>query len=387
MEMHQVRYFLAVAEELNFTRASERCHVTQPSLSRAIKLLEEELGGLLFRRERESTHLTDLGALVRPHLQSVYDHSTLARRLSQEFATKWPLKLGIMSTISPDEVIDLIANIRTRHPDVELRLCDANAQELRTRLLAGDLEVAIYASPGEQPNERMHAIPLFRERMVLAVHRQHRLARTGAFPVREMNGENYIHRMNCEFAGYADKILEEKGVTCKPVYWSEREDWTLALVAAGLGFAHARKRRQAPRRDRSAGHRAGILAASEPRERERAPPLAGGRLAGARGDAEEVVRKEAGAGDRMWGCRAGSRRRRSRGLMPKALRGRPEWPRPPKDGGYRIDCASAFHLKDLPALNWRRAHRRDRGARHGPPSWLFSRAQQKSERNENGKKP
>jgi hypothetical protein len=61
MEMHQVRYFLAVAEELNFTRASERCNVTQPSLSRAIKLLEEELGGLLFHRERDSTRLTDLG--------------------------------------------------------------------------------------------------------------------------------------------------------------------------------------------------------------------------------------------------------------------------------------------------------------------------------------
>ena len=52
-----------------------------------------------------------------------------------------------------------------------------------------------------------------------------------------MHGEIYIHRMNCEFAGYADNILQQKGVTCKPVYWSEREDWTLAMVAAGLGFA------------------------------------------------------------------------------------------------------------------------------------------------------
>jgi DNA-binding transcriptional LysR family regulator len=206
-------------------------------LSRAIKLLEEELGGPLFRRERESTHLTDLGDMVRPHLQSVYDHSKLAKRLSKEFATKWPLKLGIMSTISPDEIVDLIANIRTRHPEVELRLCDANAKDLRARLLTGDLEVAIYALPGEEPDDRIHSIPLFREQMVLAVHRGHRLAKTGSFPVREMNGESYIHRMNCEFAGYADKILEQKGVTCKPVYWSERDDWTLAMVAAGLGFA------------------------------------------------------------------------------------------------------------------------------------------------------
>jgi len=88
MEMHQVRYFLAVAEALNFTRASERCNVTQPSLSRAIKLLEEELGGPLFCREGESTHLTDLGHLVRPHLRSVDDHSRLAKRLAQDFVRK-----------------------------------------------------------------------------------------------------------------------------------------------------------------------------------------------------------------------------------------------------------------------------------------------------------
>ena len=88
MEMHQVSYFLAVAEELNFTRASEKCNVTQFSLSRAIKLLEEELGGPLFLREREAIQLTDLGHLVRPHLQSVDDHSRLAKRLSQDFVRK-----------------------------------------------------------------------------------------------------------------------------------------------------------------------------------------------------------------------------------------------------------------------------------------------------------
>jgi regulatory helix-turn-helix LysR family protein len=83
MEMHQVRYFLAVAGELNFTRASEKCNVTEPSLSRAIKLLEEELRGPLFCRDRESTHLTDLGQMVLPHLQSIYNRSMLVKHLSQ----------------------------------------------------------------------------------------------------------------------------------------------------------------------------------------------------------------------------------------------------------------------------------------------------------------
>jgi DNA-binding transcriptional LysR family regulator len=157
--------------------------------------------------------------------------------LSRDFTKKWPLKLGIMSTISPDEIVDLIANIRTRHPGIELKLCDANAKDLRTQLLAGDIEAAIYALPGKEPDERIHSIPLLREQMVLAVHPDHRLVKTGAFPVQEMNGEPYIHRVNCEFAGYADEILQQKGVTCSPVYWSERDDWTLAMVAAGLGFA------------------------------------------------------------------------------------------------------------------------------------------------------
>jgi DNA-binding transcriptional LysR family regulator len=72
--------------------------------------------------------------------------------------------------------------------------------------------------------------------MVIAVHRDHRLANQGTFPVRQLGGESYIHRMNCEFAGYADEILRQQGVTCTPTYWSERDDWTLAMVAAGLGF-------------------------------------------------------------------------------------------------------------------------------------------------------
>src|SRR5467141_86793 len=239
MEMHQVRYFLAVAQELNFSRAAEICNVTQPSLSRAIQQLEGELGGPLFHRERHLTHLTDLGQMVLPHLETVYNAAVKAKKLSQDLSQlkRVPLKLGIMSTISPDEIVDLISALKMRYDGLELRLCDAGARDLRERLLVGDLEAIIYALPGEESDERMHVIPLFREQMVIAVHQGHRLARDRAFPVKELNGESYIHRMNCEFAGYADHILQDKGVTCTPTYWSERDDWTLAMVAAGLGFA------------------------------------------------------------------------------------------------------------------------------------------------------
>ena len=239
MEMHQVRYFLAVAEELNFSRAAEKCNVSQPSLSRAIQLLEGEFGGQLFRREHSRTHLSDLGKMIRPHLETVYNAAKKAKELSRDVTKmqKTPFKLGIMSTISPNEIVDLIAALEARYEGLELRLCDASAADLRKRLLAGDLEVVIYALPGEEADERTHVQPLFSEQMVIAVNRQHRLANEVGFPVKELNGEHYIHRMNCEFAGYADHILQEKGVTCAPTFWSERDEWTLAMVAAGLGFA------------------------------------------------------------------------------------------------------------------------------------------------------
>ena len=114
MEMHQVRYFLAVSRTLNFTRAADECNVAQPSLTRAIKLLETECGGPLFHRERQNTHLTEMGRMLHPHLSDIYEAALSTRRLAQEYSRlgRTPLKLGIMSTVAPDELIDLIGAIK-----------------------------------------------------------------------------------------------------------------------------------------------------------------------------------------------------------------------------------------------------------------------------------
>ena len=86
MELHQIRYFLALCEELHFTRAAERCAVAQSSLTRAIRLLETELGGALFHRARADTRLTDLGARVQPFLAQAHLHVLEASREAQNFA-------------------------------------------------------------------------------------------------------------------------------------------------------------------------------------------------------------------------------------------------------------------------------------------------------------
>src|SRR5437660_2285882 len=142
--MHQVRYFLTLCQELNFTRAAEKCNVAQPALTRAIKLLEDEFGGLLFHRERARTHLSELGQAVRPYLEEVLRQSQQAKRLATNFIELkgTPLKLGVMCTIGPNNFVALLRNLQTQHPGIELQITDAGASELQERLLEGGLEAA-----------------------------------------------------------------------------------------------------------------------------------------------------------------------------------------------------------------------------------------------------
>jgi LysR family hydrogen peroxide-inducible transcriptional activator len=85
MQMHQVRYFLALCDEKNFTRAANRCGVTQPSLTKAIKNLELKLGGALFYRSKSETRLTKLGKLVRPRMQRINQEAAHAHQIAQQF--------------------------------------------------------------------------------------------------------------------------------------------------------------------------------------------------------------------------------------------------------------------------------------------------------------
>jgi LysR family hydrogen peroxide-inducible transcriptional activator len=178
MEMHQVRYFLALCEELNFTRAAARVNVSQPSLTRAIKMLEAELGGPLFRRERQHTHLSELGRTVRPYLEQMYRRAEDAKREAQEFVRlqRTPLRLGLMCTIAPGCLVELMSAIRTRHPGVELHILDAVATALQERLIAGDLDVAIYALPDLSTERRLHYLPLYREQFMIVIALDHRLS-------------------------------------------------------------------------------------------------------------------------------------------------------------------------------------------------------------------
>jgi LysR family hydrogen peroxide-inducible transcriptional activator len=238
MEMHQVRYFLAVAEALNFTKAAETCNVTQPSLTRAIKLLEGELGGQLFHRERANTHLSELGRTVKPHLEQLYETTLAAKSLAQDLkrVQKTTLKLGIMCTIAPTQLIEFIDSVQGHHGGIEIELCDANGLTLQERLLNGQLEVAIYCLPGTEPDPALHVMPLFREQMMIVVPPGHPFAAQNAVTTSDLQGGRYLNRVNCEFNDYGGRVFAERGVECQTVYKTERDDWIFAMVRAGLGF-------------------------------------------------------------------------------------------------------------------------------------------------------
>jgi LysR family transcriptional regulator, hydrogen peroxide-inducible genes activator len=237
MEIQQVRYFVALCETLNFTRAAERCNVSQPSLTRAIKLLEDELGGPLFLRERRNTRLTELGRMMRPYLERVMGGiegaKTEARSVRQDQRTS--LKLGLMCTIGPTRLLPMIASFHARNPNVALALSDAKGLVLAERLLSGDLEVAILALPGEL-DERLHALPLFSEQFMITFAPGHRFERQNAVRATDLDGEAYISRANCEFGEHISRSLDELGVSVNVCYRSERDDWVAAMVLAGLGI-------------------------------------------------------------------------------------------------------------------------------------------------------
>src|SRR4051794_19641379 len=152
MEMHQVRYFLAVARTRNFTRAAEECKVAQPSLTRAIKQLEGEFGGDLFRRERPQAQLTELGERMHPLLKQCYDSAMGARSLASSFKSGevGTLKLALSHTISLELLIPTLAALKDSFAQLELKILRGGAAEIVEFLKSAEAELAVTSDLGNE---------------------------------------------------------------------------------------------------------------------------------------------------------------------------------------------------------------------------------------------
>jgi DNA-binding transcriptional LysR family regulator len=238
MEMHQVRYFLALCEHGGFARAAEACEVSQPALTTAIRRLEQEMGGPLFHREGRHLVLSRLGKMVRPHIEHLQGESDAAVQIARNFRLlkAAPLAIGVMPSIGPARFAGFFEAFRRLHPSIELAVTAAPLPTLLRDLDKGELDFALVSAPQGLP-DAFRAEPAYRERYLVVFPPGHRFERFNTITLADVNGEAYVDRLACELRETVMAVCAERKVQLYANYRSEREDWIEAMVAAGLGFA------------------------------------------------------------------------------------------------------------------------------------------------------
>jgi DNA-binding transcriptional LysR family regulator len=238
MEMHQVRYFLAVARVLNFTRAADECNVTQPSLTRAIKQLETELGGDLFRRERPAAQLTELGQRMHPLLKQCYEAATGARQLASSFKSGevGALRIALTHSIDLSLVIPHLDQIKRQFDRLEFHLLRGDAREVGEFLKKGEAELGIAAEIGEEWG-RLDTWPLFTENFQFVVNRQHPLAARAKLNFEDLRAEQLLARNYCEHAERMNSSLREHGLDVDGRHEISSERDLIELLEADIGVA------------------------------------------------------------------------------------------------------------------------------------------------------
>ncbi|TRW17530.1 LysR family transcriptional regulator [Glacieibacterium frigidum] len=239
MEMHQIRYFLAVARTLNFTRAAEESNVTQPSLTRAIQKLEDEFGGLLFRRERSLTHLTDMGRQMLPHLERTYQAAQAAKDLARGIGREAvaPLNLGLATPLTTPQLAAALAEVGAGLPGFQLRVVSGQGDALLDDMLKGDLDMVIAAEPRDR-HDRLDAIPMFALDYGVVTHEGHALLEKGEATLACLHGVCWIAvggDLDAEFR----EVCAAEGVEPDHRHAAGSEADALRLVAARLGSALA----------------------------------------------------------------------------------------------------------------------------------------------------
>ena len=236
MEMHQVRYFLAVAQQLNFTRAAEDCNVTQPSLTRAIKQLEAELGGDLFRRERPAAQLTELGQRMHPLLKQCYEAAAGARSLASSFKSGkiGALRIALTHSIDLALLIPHLDQIKRQFNRLEFRFMRGNSREIGEMLKQGEAELAI-AAEIDEAWDRLDVWPLFTEGFELVVSENHRLAQRDDIEFDDLRSEQLLRRGYCEHSERIAASLREHGIDVDHTHEISSERDLIELIEADIG--------------------------------------------------------------------------------------------------------------------------------------------------------
>jgi len=238
MELHQLRYVVAVARTGTFSRAAAECHVSQPSLSQQIQKLEEELGSRLFDRIKPQVRLTERGAAFVRRATRILEDLESARQeaASDEALLRGTLTVGVLPTIAPYLLPPALAKFRKSFPGVKAIVQEEVTARLLQLLAAGDLDFAILSPPLN--DDRMDFETLFEEELLLAVPQDHPLARQRNISSEDLSCEQFIllkegHCLGDQVLRFCEQHAVAPQINCRSAQMATVQ----ALVAAGLGIS------------------------------------------------------------------------------------------------------------------------------------------------------
>src|SRR5260370_30712600 len=192
MEMHQLRYVVAVARTRNFSRAAELCHVSQPSLSQQIQKLEDELGERLFDRMKREAKLTSHGETFLPRAVRILEETDAAKREAADAKglLRGTVFVGVLPTIAPYLLPDVMTTFTKKFPGVQIVVQEDTTAHLLKLLLACEIDFALASRP--IPDRRLEVKELFSEELLLALPPGHPLTRKRTVGANDLVGERLI---------------------------------------------------------------------------------------------------------------------------------------------------------------------------------------------------
>ena len=194
MELRHLRYFVAVAEELNFTRAAERLAISQPPLSMQIKDLEAELGVALFTRTKRRVSLTAAGLAFLSEARDILQRTVIAGERARQAGRgeSGVLRLGFLTSTTVDVFSNALECFAKDHPDVSLELFDLTPKEIEEGLAQGWIDAALTITRSSEPVEGFEQRVLYQERLLLALPPKHPLTRMESVPLSLLKDEIFI---------------------------------------------------------------------------------------------------------------------------------------------------------------------------------------------------
>jgi DNA-binding transcriptional LysR family regulator len=248
MELRHLRYFLAVADALNFSRAAERLHLSQPPLSQQVRRLEGELGAKLFDRSKRQIKLTAAGEIFATKARAILAQCDEAAKLAAraERGEFGHLRLGLWQLPVPPVqtrlIIECLRAFVRRSPDVHLTLQSLLPAEQIKAVKDGGIDVGIVRLPVAQKSRGIAIETILREPMVLAMSENNSLARFKTVPLRELSNQRYImfaRDANADFHHFIAKACRKEGFSLNIAYFQDDLYSVWALIGAGLGVALA----------------------------------------------------------------------------------------------------------------------------------------------------